>query len=131
MRYFLLLCVALFSSGYVYSHGGDKVIRGEWQNVILVAKPLDNWSTEHCIDVLETLTLTYSWSSKSAMKYNFHVHPFTENKEYRTDYFSKSDAIKAESGEIITSKPGTYCFDFISVKDLEENVNIRLKYKTN
>ena len=81
------------------------------------------------MDILKPHTLKYRWSSEHAMKYDFHVHPNNENNEYQTDYFSKSDSIKSESGEIRTEKPGTYCFDFNPVERLKANGKIQLDYR--
>ena len=95
---------------------------------VLIVKWDSNWPTEHCIEILESLVLKYSWVADSAMKYDLHVHPNNKNNEYQTNYFSKSDSIKAEVGEVITKKPGTYCFNFDPVKRLTSNGKIELSY---
>ncbi|WP_426358660.1 hypothetical protein ACPUVO_00085 [Pseudocolwellia sp. HL-MZ19] len=120
-----LVFISLFAS----AHGGDKAVTNEWQNLTLIAKAYDNWATEHCVDILEEYKLEYSFKAESSMMYDFHVHPNNEKNEYQTDYFSKSDSIEEENGEITTKKPGTYCFNFFPVQKTNENINISLKYR--
>lgn len=128
MKYFLLLVTCLNVS-VVFGHGGSHVEEGVWHNKTLTVKWDSNWPTEHCIDVLKPLTLKYKWSTEHVMKYDFHVHPNNEKNEYQTEYFSKSDSIKTESGEVITNKPGTYCFNFDPVSRLNSNGEIDLSYR--
>mgnify|MGYP000097258095 CR=1 FL=1 len=127
----LIILALLFNAAIAYGHSGDKVDQGIWHKKVLIVKWDSNWPTEHCLDVLEPLKLKYAWSSEHAMKYDFHVHPTTENNEYQTDYFSKSDSISKEVGEIITKKPGPYCFNFFPVTSLFKNSSINLKYRLN
>jgi hypothetical protein len=128
MKYFLLLVTCLNVS-VVFGHGGNHVEEGVWHKKTLIVEWNSNWSTEHCIDVLKPLTLKYKWSSDHAMKYDLHAHPINEKNEYQTEYFSKSDSISEESGEIITKNPGTYCFDFSPVEPLQANGKIELDYR--
>lgn len=112
-----------------YGHGGDSAEAGVWHKKVLAVQVDNNWSTEHCIDIIKPMSLKYSWSSDHAMKYDFHVHPVNDQNEYQTEYFAKSDSIKQESGEITANKTGTYCFDFNPVERLKVNGKIVLEYR--
>jgi hypothetical protein len=127
----LAIYLAIYSfPPLVFSHQGEKFIASsQWQHKNLTVQWDDNWPTEHCIDILDVNTMTYSFESEVSMKFDFHVHPNNENNEYQTDYFSKSDSIAKNTGEIITNKPGTYCFQFSPVKRHTKNSVIKLKYR--
>ena len=113
----------------VLAHGGSHVAPGTWHEKTLIVQWDSNWATEHCMDILKPYALKYRFHTEHAMKYDFHVHPNNEKNEYLTDYFSKSDSIKAEEGEIRTDKPGTYCFNFFPVDRLSNNGEILLRYR--
>ncbi len=125
---FSLLLLA-FISIFASAHGGDKAVINEWQNIDLTAKALDNWPTEYCVDILEVYKMEYSFNAESPMVYDFHVHPNNEKNEYQTDYFSKSESVEEENGEITTKKPGTYCFSFFPIKKTKKDKYINLKYR--
>jgi len=123
----LALC---FFSFLVFAHEGEQSIAStQWQHKNLTVQWDDNWPTEHCIDILDVNTMAYSFESEISMKFDFHVHPNNDNNEYQTDYFSKSESIANNADEIITNKPGTYCFQFSPVKRQTKNSVIKLKYR--
>ena len=129
MRKAVQLVFIFFTISNAFSHGADAVSTGIWHKKVLEVKWDSNWPTEHCMEIKSKHTLSYSIETQYSMKYDFHVHPDNKENEYRTEYFSKANAIKSKQGQISTEKPGTYCFNFSPVTRLKKNSEILLSYR--
>ncbi len=127
MRVFVIFFV--FFSTVVNSHGGEKAQIHQWHKKELIVKANNNWNTEHCIQVKAVYQITYEFKSELAMKFDFHVHPATDNNEYLTEHLASQKSIRSFSGKESTRKPGTYCFDFNPVKPHRKDSVIYLNYR--